>query len=410
MTDFISDWLVLTPLSEEWKQLIEAVPPDLDGRWDDATPSTWRWRIPIARQRPLLAAGTYVDVRTPGQAVTGVEATRLIEAFRPRSVALVGIAGAFDEQLALGDVVIPDLVFGYTTGTVDDAPSGPRRTVRRATVAVGGPLIRAAQDFINHAAYHRWQHAGRDHAERLGLVLPDGSPRAHTGIALASGNEVVRSTGFADELKQALDSRISCVAMEEVGCFEAIDSLDVRSALLVVRGISDRADPNKVELEKASRDAWRKLAAANAARFWRMMVEHRAEASVQPALHLEPERAAYQDLDRLFARAVLRRPGVQHLGFHVLQLGERRPPMRLVMTTHGTERVTARVKIGGGDTSVEIKLAPRSDHGLECNLPGDPAGRLTILIHAEPAIAQLELRIEDYFGRVAAASLPIDAS
>jgi nucleoside phosphorylase len=332
-----------------------------------------------------------------------IECGRLVRALKPKSLALVGIAGSLEpKRLCLGDVVVPDLVYGYTTGAVDDSGRSIERSLRRAGAPVAANLVRGVKDFTLGPKYFDWQVEGRRHAKELGLRLSAGRPRIHMGEVLASGTDVVRSTDFVRILRRDVDQRVSAVAMEEIGCAEAIDGLDARAGMLVIRGISDYADGRKASLEKKTKDRWRRFAAANAARLWRDLTVDLGESSVHGDLRVSMERGTIREFDADFSELLLERQGVQHLVFPRLLLFDvAPPPLRLVVTaTAGQSKdIEVRLKIKDALQTLEPS-GSGGPQGRVFELSAVPKGaRVTLAIRSETRVDAVEVKVEDYFGR-----------
>ena len=71
--------------------------------------------------------------KTPGQSLAAVFSTHSVNEWKPARIVLMGIAGSLaSDRLRLGDVVVPDTIYGYEVG---DAVG--RRIA--LTVAAGAP-------------------------------------------------------------------------------------------------------------------------------------------------------------------------------------------------------------------------------------------------------------------------------
>jgi hypothetical protein len=122
------DYLVLTPLDEEWRAVRDALcPPPLPLQERAiGTITYYLWPEPVDRrpdvQGEYLVVATPMSRRTPGQAYAAAFTGEAIKTWKPSRVVMLGIAGSLDsERLLLGDVVVSEQVFGYEVG--DARPS-----------------------------------------------------------------------------------------------------------------------------------------------------------------------------------------------------------------------------------------------------------------------------------------------
>lgn len=166
--------------------------------------------------------------------------------FNPIAIIFVGVAGALQPHLALGDVVVANPVYAYHGATSED----------------DGTAARPRTWELSHRAHQIAAHVERD----AGWVPPlrDGSqPRVHFGpvaageIALYSGASDVRQW-LREHYNDAL-----AVEMEAAGVAQAGHLNDGLPALMV-RGISDYGDNTKSATDGAG---WQPRAVANAAAF-----------------------------------------------------------------------------------------------------------------------------------------------
>jgi nucleoside phosphorylase len=113
----IIDYLILTPLDEEFKAFREAWPTPLE--------ETRVGRIPFYRgvtaendRNALIVASAMGDM---GQTLSGVFASEALRIWNPANVIQIGIAGSIvGAKLPLGDVLIPQEVLGYDVGEAQD--------------------------------------------------------------------------------------------------------------------------------------------------------------------------------------------------------------------------------------------------------------------------------------------------
>ncbi|GAA2629151.1 hypothetical protein GCM10010399_71080 [Dactylosporangium fulvum] len=181
-----------------------------------------------------------------GNHPAAVLAERAIAEFSPAAVLFVGVAGALWPSIRLGDVVVASQVYAYHGGTSED----------------DGLKARPRAWEISHGAGQIAQHLIRSGAWALGL--PDGgTPEVHFG-PIAAG-EVVQDSAVSEQARWVRQHYNDAVAieMESAGVAQA-GHLNRALPVVVVRGISDRADGTKTTTDGAN---WQPRAAANAAGF-----------------------------------------------------------------------------------------------------------------------------------------------
>jgi nucleoside phosphorylase len=196
--------------------------------------------------------------------VAGALATRAtIARWNPRYVLLVGIAGGVGGSAAVGDVVLPDPIWGYEIGHLAD-----RFTPKLGSQYPTDPaLLRAAL-----AVQSEWIHGIR--------ADPPGkrpTPRVVIG-PIASGDKVIesKSSRLYSDLVRAKPGIIA-VEMEGAGAAAAVvdatdEGYDV--GFMMIRAVSDviRAEAEGEVVEGESyvdpeRELWRKYASDVAAAF-----------------------------------------------------------------------------------------------------------------------------------------------
>jgi ADP-ribose pyrophosphatase YjhB (NUDIX family)/nucleoside phosphorylase len=232
--------VILTALDLEY----QAVREKLDSL--DAHPHPAGTRFEVGR-----IAGTDCRVALglvgKGNHPAAVLAERSIAEFAPRAVVFVGVAGALWPTIRLGDLVIATHVYAYHGGTSED--DGLKARPRVWEIAHGPDQI--ARHLARTGAWKR--------------RLPPGAaiPEVHFG-PIAAG-EVVQDSAVSDHAKWVRRHYNDALAIEMEGAGVAQAAhLNDSLPLVVVRGISDRADGSKVTSDGAN---WQPRAAANAAAF-----------------------------------------------------------------------------------------------------------------------------------------------
>jgi adenosylhomocysteine nucleosidase len=192
-----------------------------------------------------------------GNHAAAVLAERAISAFDPTALLFVGVAGALRPSLALGDVVVATHVYAYHGGTSQDDGLKSRPRVWE----------------LPHGAQQIAQHVKRT-GEWTRFLPPDSEPPNVVFGPIAAG-EIVQDSAISAEAQWIREhyNDACAIEMEAAGVAQAAhlnDSLPV----VVVRGISDRADGEKVEADGAG---WQPRAAANATAFAVALVAALAE-------------------------------------------------------------------------------------------------------------------------------------
>jgi 8-oxo-dGTP diphosphatase len=181
-----------------------------------------------------------------GNQAAAVLAERAISEFKPAALLFVGVAGARQSHIALGDVVVATHVYAYHGGTSEDDGFKGRPRVWEAS----------------HAADQIARHVVREGLWARGLAQDGRTPIVHFG-PIAAGEVVLNSRDSAHARwlhEHYNDAR--AIEMEGAGIAQAGHLNNV--SVVVIRGISDRADGDK---EKTDGEQWQPRAAANAAAF-----------------------------------------------------------------------------------------------------------------------------------------------
>jgi adenosylhomocysteine nucleosidase len=188
-----------------------------------------------------------------GNQSAAVLTERAAAEFAPAAVIFVGVAGALQPHLALGDVVVATHVYAYHGATSEDA----------------GATSRPRTWELSHRV-----HQIAAHLERAGdwtRQLPSGSPPPRVHFGPVAAGEIAHYSALSDPRQWLREHYSDAVAveMEAAGVSQA-GHLNDALPTIMVRGISDYAD----EAKSAADDAdWQPRAAANAATFAAKLVE-----------------------------------------------------------------------------------------------------------------------------------------
>nr|WP_203760370.1 5'-methylthioadenosine/S-adenosylhomocysteine nucleosidase [Actinoplanes deccanensis] len=171
-----------------------------------------------------------------GNHPAAVLAERAIAEFSPAAVLFAGVAGALYSHLELGDVVVATHVYAYHGGTSDD----------------DGQHSRPRAWEISH------------HADQVARHLARRVPEKVRFGPIAAGEVVLDSvTSYHARWVHEHYNDAVAIEMEGAGVAQA-GHLNSALPVVVVRGISDRADGTKTTTD---RQRWQEKAVANAANF-----------------------------------------------------------------------------------------------------------------------------------------------
>lgn len=191
-----------------------------------------------------------------GNHPAAVLAERAMAEFSPAAVLFVGVAGGLWPSIQLGDVVVASQVYAYHGGTSED----------------DGLKARPKAWEISHGAAQIAHHLIRSGEWKHGLP-PDAAPRVHFG-PIAAG-EIVQDSAISEQarwVRQHYNDALA-IEMEAAGVAQAAH-LNQALPVVVVRGISDRADGSKTTTDGRN---WQPRAAAHAAAFAAALAQELAQ-------------------------------------------------------------------------------------------------------------------------------------
>lgn len=182
----------------------------------------------VADGRRLSAALVEVGM---GLTTSALGTLKALEAYKPRLVVFVGIAGGI-KDVAIGDVVIADKVYSYEIGKVTDNGFQARPDTRTVPVNLAGIARRLRAEFTPEAY-------------RL-FIGP-----------LASGDKVVADINSAELARiRALGGDSLAVEMEGAAVLSAIDRAGLSLDYFLVRGVSDLiADKSRTDADGSQQRA-----------------------------------------------------------------------------------------------------------------------------------------------------------
>jgi nucleoside phosphorylase len=184
-----------------------------------------------------------------GQVNAAIATTRAIDRLNPGGVLLVGIAGGVRANgVALGDLVVADQVAYYG----ENKAKPGRRQIRWQMIPPDARLFSASQ--------------GVTAAECVPLMDVNrptgGAPNLHHNT-VATGDTVVTDETLLETFMEVVP-KLAGVEMEAFGVARAALQTDDPRRFLMIRGVSDLADPDK---DKAEVAGWREYACDIAAAY-----------------------------------------------------------------------------------------------------------------------------------------------
>jgi adenosylhomocysteine nucleosidase len=182
-----------------------------------------------------------------GNQAAAILTERAVALFAPAAVIFVGVAGALQPHLRLGDVVVASHVYAYHGATSED----------------GGATARPRTWELAHRAHQIAAHVERDASWARGL--PEGSPAPRVHFAPVAAGEIALYSATSDVrqwLRQHYNDAVA-VEMEAAGVAQAGHLNDGLPAIMI-RGISDYGDESKSATDA---EGWQPRAVANAAAF-----------------------------------------------------------------------------------------------------------------------------------------------
>ena len=191
-----------------------------------------------------------------GMTAAGVLAMKMISVFRPKYVIMVGIAAGVAQRNAVdqiyGDVVVPDVVWDYSSGKFVSS--------QRANVSFGGVGFVPRPHFVNT------DEAMLEAVERA-MASPENECHIHIG-PMACGSTVVANSEVVDKQIHAQYGNTAALDMESYAVMYAVKAAPVpRPKGLVIKSVCDYADEEKS-------DQYQKFAAFTSAQFAKLLYEN----------------------------------------------------------------------------------------------------------------------------------------
>jgi nucleoside phosphorylase len=290
---------IVVPLNEEFRYVVE-IAPQLE-----ALPyqGTYFYRLDFGA---ISAVCCLVGQIGPLPALQAV--TRLLGFCDVKLLVVLGLGGALDDDISVGDVVVAAEVTEY------QANSKAESSREGFQVRYSGrhwPLEFRIREAISHFefsagnAFTRWQADASGDYSKLEVEDKENTcscpPSLHLG-PIASGDVVAASEAFVDEVKR-INRKFVAIDMEAAGVALAAAERIHPLPCLVVRGISDRANERKKTIDKQGQGVWRRYSVRNATSLLRHLLAwqgFQAAAGIyEPETHLDDQDIASELVTRL---------------------------------------------------------------------------------------------------------------
>jgi nucleoside phosphorylase len=250
---------IVVPLREEFRYLLE-VSPQLESFSHEGT---YFYRLDFGATSAICCV---VDQMGPLPALQA--AIRLLGFAEVKLLVVLGVAGALDDDVALGDVVVAREINEFQANSKAESVEAGyevRYSGRHWTLDFQIREALSNFEFSAQDCFGGWRAATSEHYREMNVPgdIRGGRPSFHIG-PIASGNVVAASSAFVEEIKK-IDRKFIAIDMEAAGVASAADDRIHSLPCLVIRGISDRADENKKGLDSEGKKGWRRYAVRNAA-------------------------------------------------------------------------------------------------------------------------------------------------
>lgn len=254
---------IVVPLKEEFRYVVEVAPQI------EAIPyeGTYFYRLDFGAISAVCCL-----VGQMGSLPALQAATRLLGFADVKLLVVLGLGGALDDDIVVGDVVVASEVNEYQANSKAES-SGEGYQVHYS--GRHWPLefrIREAIshfEFSGHDAFTRWQTDASSDYSKLEIREKESvcscPPSLHLG-PMASGNVVAASDAFVEEVKR-INRKFVAIDMEAAGVAHAATERIHPLSWLVVRGISDPANEGKKAIDKQGNGVWRRYCVRNATSF-----------------------------------------------------------------------------------------------------------------------------------------------
>jgi nucleoside phosphorylase len=277
---------------EEFGHLRRLLPELVEDKSSSNTDVWYRGRLQATMDTSYSMVAAFQTDMGPQQAHALI--SKIIPRWDPAYIILIGIAGSFHSDVRLGDVIAGVQVFFYDPGKATDKgiryrPEGypcsatlirqfqalaldskdmakwlsaDRQSTRQKAAVADKKLVELKPSSGRSKAARAELTRQRDERRADLRAFRSHQPRVHFGT-VASGSLVVASKTLQKRLL-SLHGKILGTEMESAGVMVQTFTHEMPTPAIVVKGISDHADPNKAAADGVG--YWRELACENSVR------------------------------------------------------------------------------------------------------------------------------------------------
>lgn len=259
---------IIVPLNEEFRYVVEIAPQI------ETIPSqgTFFYRLDFGA---VTAISCIVGQMGTSPALHAT--ARLLGIADIKLLVVLGLGGALDEDIAIGDVVVAADINEYQANSkAESSESGYQFRYSGRNWPLNYQLREAIShfEFSGAETFARWKSDAEGNYSKIMIegketICPP-SPSLRLG-PVASGNVVAASSSFVEELKR-INRKFVAIDMEAAGVALAATDRVHPLPCLVVRGISDHANSVKKHMDKQGSGVWRGYCVRNATSFLRHLL------------------------------------------------------------------------------------------------------------------------------------------
>ena len=196
-----------------------------------------------------------ISINKMGMVATSVLATQMIEYFRPRYLAMTGIAAGVKGQVELGDILVATPIWDSGAGKLKRDKEGkgifeidPKQETIDSDIENDLGTLSDDTDFLNRVR-ENWK------AEKIKTVLS-----VHIG-PLVSGAAVIADSEITDRIIKLQSRKLIGIEMEAYGLiYAAKHATKPKPEPIIIKSVCDFADENK-------KDGYQSYAAYTSAQF-----------------------------------------------------------------------------------------------------------------------------------------------
>jgi nucleoside phosphorylase/CheY-like chemotaxis protein len=196
-----------------------------------------------------------------GMAAAAVLTSKIIDHYKPRYIIMTGIAAGVGDGKSFGDIIIPSIVWNYSSGKYVEEESSPLPQFKPAPSSINLDVNIAEIVKLNF----------QEVLNKISHDYPDTTlPRDRLKIIIgpmACGSAVVANKSIIDSLVKEHNRKTVGLDMESYGVFYAVEHCaGKKPTVICMKSISDFADGDKG-------DVYQKYAAYTSASFARYFIE-----------------------------------------------------------------------------------------------------------------------------------------